>query len=242
MANGDNSLDILGVKPIAQAVDKTTEASIAGISAFLSRICLPAAEEFGLFLQDKVKAWRAQNARNILEKTQSIHARVLERNGDQVHPRIVAAVLENGSWVNDDEVQSMWAGLLASSCSVDGQDQSNLVFINILRQMTDAEVRLINYACKNARVVQLPAGYIACIENFIVNKQQVAELLGTDDLHKMDLLQDHCRELGLLTVNSGFDPNSSGVAVLTPTAIALQLCARGHGFLGSPAEFYGVTP
>lgn len=31
---------------------------------------MPAAEEYGLLLQDKVKHWRASNAQKVLEKTE----------------------------------------------------------------------------------------------------------------------------------------------------------------------------
>ena len=41
----DKSLDILGIKPVADSVNRLTRAAVDGASAFLSRICLPAAEE-----------------------------------------------------------------------------------------------------------------------------------------------------------------------------------------------------
>ena len=49
MNEPDKSLDILGIKPIGNAIESVTTGMVAGASAFLSRICLPAAEEFGLF-------------------------------------------------------------------------------------------------------------------------------------------------------------------------------------------------
>lgn len=62
VAEPDKSLDVLGIKPVAEAINTVTQATTAGAGAFLSRICLPAAEEFGLLLRDKVSAWRAKNA------------------------------------------------------------------------------------------------------------------------------------------------------------------------------------
>src|SRR5436190_421992 len=57
----DNSLDILGVKPIGEAINTVVKGTVEGAAAFLGRICLPAAEEFGLFLRDKVSNWRTKN-------------------------------------------------------------------------------------------------------------------------------------------------------------------------------------
>ena len=52
-------IDIVGAKSISKTAQKVTDAAIKGMSAFLSRICLPVAREFGLLLQDRVHAWRA---------------------------------------------------------------------------------------------------------------------------------------------------------------------------------------
>ncbi len=68
MTDDNKSLDILGIKPIADSVNTVTKGTVDGASAFLSRICLPAAEEFGLLLRDKVSAWRSNNAIAIAHK------------------------------------------------------------------------------------------------------------------------------------------------------------------------------
>ena len=64
------SFDILGIKPVGEAVNTIVKGSVEGTSAFLSRICLPAAEEFGLLLQDKISHWRTQNLIRIAEKAE----------------------------------------------------------------------------------------------------------------------------------------------------------------------------
>lgn len=43
-------------------------------------------------------------------------------------PRLVVLTLEQVYWVDADEVREMWAGLLASSCTIDGKDESNLIY------------------------------------------------------------------------------------------------------------------
>jgi hypothetical protein len=125
----DQSLDILGIKPIADSINIATKAIFDGSSEFLSRICLPAAEEFGLLLRDRVSHWRAVNAARIVADAESIVANLPDSVQRRAHPRIVAQIIEHGSWIESDEVQKMWAGLLASSCTVDGADDSSLIVI-----------------------------------------------------------------------------------------------------------------
>ena len=50
----EKSLDLMGIKPVAKAVEKATDKTVDGLGAFFCAICMPAAEEFGLFLKDKV--------------------------------------------------------------------------------------------------------------------------------------------------------------------------------------------
>ena len=54
------SLDVLGIKPVSESINLVTKAAVDGASEFLRRICLPAASELGLLLQDKVSWWRTK--------------------------------------------------------------------------------------------------------------------------------------------------------------------------------------
>src|ERR1044072_5310214 len=124
------SLDILGIKPIGDSISTIVKGTVDGAAAFLSRICLPAAEEFGFLLKDKVSHWRAQNLVRMTEKAERKLASDSGFEKRHVHPRLLLLTLEQSSWMDVDEVQEMWAGLLVSSCTEDGTDKSNLIFIN----------------------------------------------------------------------------------------------------------------
>lgn len=128
--NNSRSLDILCIKHIGDSVAHITKATVDGASSFLAKICLPAAEEFGLLLQDKVRSWRARNSLKILPAAQEkLQKRQHEQtNLLQAHPHLVSSILEHGFWNNDPYVQSIWGGLLASSCCYDGMDDSNIIF------------------------------------------------------------------------------------------------------------------
>ena len=128
--------DILGIKPISHAVEKTVD----GLGTFLGKICLPVAEEIGLLLQDKVKVWRAENASKVLSKAERLLADQGGLDGKAIRPLLAWRIIENGSLADTDEVQIFWAGLLASSCTI-LTDDSNLIFISILSQLTSIQVK-----------------------------------------------------------------------------------------------------
>jgi len=235
MPKENTSLDVLGIKPIADAVDTVTKGTVAGASAFLSRICLPAAEEFGLLLKDHVSAWRAKNAINIATKAQALVEQQVVKVAISAHPRMIYATIENGSWAEDDLMQNLWAGLLASSCTPDGKDDSNLIFINMLSQLTNSQAKLIKHICENAEIFKSKAGWIGA-NTLYIEADELIGITGIEDLHQLDRELDHLRALELIM--GGFSPDTT-LADVTPHALCLQLYVRSHGYVGSPIEYFG---
>jgi hypothetical protein len=233
----DKSLDVLGVKPIADSVNTVTTGTVAGASAFLSRICLPAAEEFGLLLKDKVSSWRSNNSIKIANKAQNILTNQVGSLIVSAHPRIVHSTIENGSWADDDFMQNLWAGLLASSCTPEGNDESNLILINLLSQLTKHQAKLIDYICETAKTYKSSAGWITADELYI-EADDLLKIMNMTDLHQLDRELDHLRGLGL--INNGFY-NDSTIADVTPLALCLQLFVRSKGYVGSPIDYFGAT-
>lgn len=235
--NSNKSIDILGIKPVGDSIKSVTKATIDGAAAFLSRICLPAAEEFGLLLQDKVKNWRQNNIIRMLLKSEEKFNKFNKHQGGHAHPRLVSQIIEHGSWVDDQGVQELWAGLLSSSCSEDGLDESNLIFISILAQLTSLQARIINFACENAKKSITKAGWITTNAELSIELKGLEKITLCSDFHRLDRELDHLRSLEL--VHEGFYPDSTKAGI-TPTALALQLYVRCQGFIGSPIEYYGL--
>jgi hypothetical protein len=111
----------------------------------LALICRPAAEELGQYFGDRMRAWRANNAVRIIEDTRAIIERIEPRLSAQ--PRIVARVLEDGSWTDDETLQSLWAGLLATSCTAEGGTDENLLFFDLLKNLTIGQARIVENVC-----------------------------------------------------------------------------------------------
>ena len=237
--NESKSIDILGIKPVADAVSHVTKASVDGASAFLSRICLPAAEELGLFLQDKVRTWRAKNATATLAEAQALFEKNHIGHDVHAHPRLVASVVENSSWIDDRTLQQMWGGLLASSCSVSGNDETNLIFVNLLSQLTSLEVRILNYGCVNVSKYVTGDGLIMPERGVYVDLPTLQTITGTDDIHRIDMELDHLNSLKLII--GGFQLGGTHHEI-GPTALALNLFVRCQGFMGSAVEFFNLKP
>ena len=232
------SLDILGIKPVADSVNRLTRAAVDGASAFLSRICLPAAEELGMLFRDKVASWRARNAVLVVDRArEKLEARGPEADQLHAHPRIVGQIIDAGSWSESDDIQDLWGGLLASSCTEDGRDESNLIFANLLGQLTSLQARVITYGCETATKAISPGGWIYA-EDVHVDEAQLRQITGVDDIYRLDRELDFLRALEL--IEEGFDFNTR-IANITPTPLALQLFMRCRGYRGDPSRFYGVA-
>lgn len=201
MVEEKKSIDILGLQPIAKAIGTITKGAVDGATAFFGRICLPAAEEFGLLLRDRVAHWRTLNLINIAQKTEAI----LDKQGDKenchVHPRVIAGILDHGSWHDSDDIQQMWSGLLASSCTSDGGDESSLIFISVLGQITTAQARLLNHVCL-AVDKKLTLDGLMYAEDVMMSPDELVRIWDDADMHRIDRELDHLRMIGL--IHGGF--------------------------------------
>lgn len=234
MEKGNKSLDLLGIKPIADATNTIVNGTVKGLGDFLGRICLPAAEEFGLLLKDKVSSWRAVNAVKIAQKAEKILTMQGSLENKHAHPRLVMSAIENGSWTDNEHLQNAWAGLLASSCTESGNDEGNLIYVNILSQLTSSQVKIFNYACKNSKKKLTEAGWIVA-ERLTVDLEQLQRISNLVEYHRIDGELDHLRSLQV--ADCGFPENSS-VADLTPTALGLNLFVRCQGYVGAPIDYF----
>jgi hypothetical protein len=154
-------------------------------------------------------------------------------------PRLVSLILDQSSWTDDDMVQDMWAGILASACDSSGVDDSNLLFITLLSQLTSVEARIINNVCEKSIKNISSAGWIFAVP-YMLPLAELEALTNIHDFHRIDRELDHLRNLGLIETHGGF-PTHSTIANVTPSALGLQLYVRCQGYNGSPIEFFGIN-
>jgi hypothetical protein len=233
------NLDILGIKPIGESLKTVTDGSVRGVAAFLSRICLPAAEEFGLLLRDRVRNWRSANVVAVAEEAERLHESKKVPKHYTAHPKLVSGILEHSSWEDGEELRRMWAGLLASSCSQDGKDDSNLLFMKIVSSLTSLQATVLRYSCENTTVRKNIIDLLWGTE-VVLTEDALYDVCGTDDLERIDRELDGLRQMELIT--SGFSVDAETVkADITPTALSLHLYVRTQGWIFSAIDFYQLV-
>ncbi len=229
--------DVLGIKPIANSVEKVVDGTIS----FIARICNPCADEFGLLLQDKVRAWRANNARKIEQKAEKLALKHGSIEGKTVHPHIAYKIIDNGSFSDTEELQNMWAGLLVSSMK-EIPDDSNRIFVDLISQLTVLQAKIINYACQTSHKYQSSSGFIYA-DTLELDNDEFHQIIRCDDLHRLDRELDKLRAMGLFmdgVIGGGrYHPESNTVS-LTPSSLALQLFVACSGSNTDPITFFNA--
>ena len=225
--------DLLGVAPYGEAMKIAVEKATETAQTFLYSICKPAADEFGLLLKDRVRLWRARNLANIANKAKELV--IVNADGVQLcaHPRLVAEVVEHGSWCEDERLQSMWAGLLSSACTADGKDESNLVFADLLKRITTSEARFLAYVCERTR-----GSWGAQVE---LPESEMAKAMDTSDMQVVAYQLGHVRSLGLIRHPSESDWSHPMLKQMpaTPAELGLHLYIRCQGSRKAPDDFFG---
>jgi hypothetical protein len=229
-----NLKDILGIEPVAHAIDSSVE----GIGKFLGRIVNPSADEIGLILEDQFKWIRTKNAINIARKTDKLLIGQGGIGAKRTPLRIAMRVLQEGSWIDNDDLQDMWAGLLASSCTESGTDDSNLIFITLLSQLTSAGAAILNHLCDTAQKYLL-AEQFPQAESLLIEAQILKRVSGVTDIHRLNAEIAHLHSMGLLVGANDFTYDDQAYLRVSP--LGLQMYVRCQGFNGPPGTFFGLA-
>lgn len=239
--------DLFGIKPLGEAQLEAIKAAIKGLSSFLEIVFKPGLEELGYMMKDEVRLWRLKNILQTLEKAQG----KFEFDGTNINltanARVGISIMEECSSVDNEELQDLWAGLFASSCTSDGKDDSNMNFVDLLRRMSSVEAKIIDYACKNCKKFIYPNKLIIA-DRISVPFETLVKIAGTDNVYRLDSELDHMRSIELLlsgggiTEGGGFEVSDNQlVANITPSPLALNLYYKTHAKDVSPADYWGKS-
>lgn len=247
-------------KGTGQALNTIAKGVVDGTGAFLGRICNPAAEEFGLLLRDKVKHWRNKNFIKIATESEKLVSEKKESKNPHIHPRVLHAIYEHGSWSEDDKLQKMWSGLLASSCYDEGSDKS-IFYVDILSKMSSDEAALFEYICKSSEWrISWSENLVEALPSFSEphKLKEVTKLVNYEDI---DEAISHLETLGLIKHEShssygkmdeydsvetkSFNLDSSGLdgewinhVELSLTNLGIRLFLKVQGIDQRPSEYF----
>ncbi len=243
-----------------QPLNTLAKGVVDGAGAFLGRICLPVAEEFGLLLRDQVKHWRNKNFIRIAKDAEKLVTSKKTEIPPNIHPRILHSIYENGSWSEDEELQKMWAGLLASSCFDEGTDRS-IFYVDILSKISKNEAVLFNYVCKSSEWrITWSENLVEALPVFTEpsNLKAVTNMTSFEDIEEVI---SHLQFLGLVrhesdlpqekteyydsTEGKPFDWERSGsdgqwlnYVELTLTSLGIRLFLKAQGIEKRPSEYF----
>jgi hypothetical protein len=208
------------------------ELRTANALGFLRRICPPASEEMRLLLYERHSNKRVANSVAIALKAEELIAQNGKAGSVVAHPDVVMRILEDGSWAEDEWIQQFWAGLLVTSCTMDGQDKSNLVFVDMLDKLTPIHLRILSAACRKGSEV-VSAGESTSKLTLYFTADELIAAAGTHSLSRIHQTIRHLSNFGLLTESA----RPSYIAATekkiktktTPTSLGLEMYARCNG-------------
>jgi hypothetical protein len=220
--------------------DILSEFRLSRALAFLRRICPSASQELNLLFREGLGSLRVGHAITIAHRAEIMLA--AEPNFERLHApaSVLLRVVKEGSWADDTATQHLWAGILVTACTLTGDDESNLPYVDLLAELATVDTRLYVEACSKSSKVFATNGAVSA-RALMRTADEMIHLTGTKDLSKIDRNILQLSILGLLEPREKAKYFSfAQTANLTPTALGLELYARCQGHRGSPFEFYAA--
>jgi hypothetical protein len=119
-------------------MDEHLTKAVSDITGLISKVAGPLAEELGLILGDKARAYRFRNAEKIFTRSQ----RMLQEagiNAQSIPPRLLLPAFQASSVEDNEVLQELWAALIANAASGNRSDAVLPSFVEVLKQMTPEE-------------------------------------------------------------------------------------------------------
>jgi len=221
--------------------DILREFRIAQTISFLSRISPDTRVPASRLLHDELSNYRLENAIEIARKAERMLGAAVEEDHLRALPEVVMRIVEAGSWSSDDKwMLQFWAGLLAASCSSSGDDQSTLVFADLLGQVKALHMRILSAAAsKSVKVSGGPGNMYSRPLKW--NAADLMKFSGSGDLIKLDRELNYMADIGIVAPRekSAFFQQMTDTTIAV-TNLGLQLYARCNGHRGTAQNFYGV--
>jgi hypothetical protein len=207
------------------------EIRLARAQGFLQRICPLASDQIRHALLERLSNKRVASAVEIALKAEKYLARNRTPGNCLAHSEVVTRVIENGSWIEDQWIRKMWAGLLVSSCTEDGSDRSTLPFLDLLARLTPMHLRILSFVCGRA-VKLISEGESEATLDLYSSAEELMEAADSHSFQRVQQTVGHLSTFGLLKEASR--PSYAAIddkvkTRTTPTPMGLQMYAHCNG-------------
>jgi hypothetical protein len=227
--------------PQTEPEDVVREFRLTDAIAFIVRIAPEGTDRVRILMRKELSNFRLASAIEI-----ALHAgELLALEGDRrlkADPAVVLRILEDGSWAETEWIQHYWAGILASSCTLNVSLEDNLKFVALLSQFTTIQARIFCGSCVRATKFLHRDGRVSA-RPLTCSALELIKIADTHDRVHIERDIQHLVELGLIEKSVKWKFFSLlDQAVITPTELALELYARCHGHRRAAEEFYATCP
>lgn len=189
-------------------------------------LCPEAVEEASSMLRKDFSSVRIRDSLRLLELADKMLAKRAGRDALRAPVRLVLRILEMGSWASEQWTQELWAGLLVTAATADGNDQTNVELVETLSQLAPVHLRILELA--SARCDESAASGAAEMPTFTI--RELTRLLDLSNQTKTLRSVGEMSERGLMTpARRPLSDSTDDNARTSVTAMGLELHARCHG-------------
>ena len=195
---------------------------------FMSRIAFPLGDEIG---KDVGSLYRDFRKTNFLKAAASAQKN-LEAAGWTMGPlemphEFTFRVMEEASKCENDRIQQMWGGLMASVCKEKPKDGAELLWVNLLSRMTPRQAVLLEWSARETRVRREPNGAIET-ECLSLNSEIAAQLFPETSRFEVIGEVDQLKRAGLLHPAGEGDIIEGMCAAATISGLLLYKRSQGE--------------
>ena len=195
---------------------------------FLCRLCQSGAEESILLLGGHLDSARTECIFEIAFGAENLLSTELNADKMRADPRLVAHIVREGSWAHTVQQKQLWIGLFANSCAVEGWDDSNIPFADMLVNITPAQATIFIEGCNRALASMrdtdtVPPHRIVLLPREISELTQMYDLtrIATDVAYLYNLsVLDRLYDFTSYVENENFD--------ITPSSVGIDLFRRSR--------------
>jgi len=178
-------------KEIAVTTGKVIDAGVK-LGGFFRLVLGDAAIELGGAVKDWATYFRYNNLLKIQDKVFKLHKkRKIEGKTIVIPPRYAIPLIQNASQEDNDDIQSLWAGLVANSTDPDKKLNVQKIYIEILSSLEPIDVQIMLYFSKQGWHLfsEVPGGGIT-IEKLLseLNLLENDIVISLQNLHRLGCL------------------------------------------------------